>query len=263
MIPRVHFTGKFWTVPVALIALIAFLGCRDTSGQATVRVLIDHSDSTHLTPIDLVKERILEDARALDRRSEHMIILGRVRDTENPDDADSTAIPLRVPSRHCPLLKRPCRELNRKWRRFEARLGHHIATLFKGGVQPRSYILRATALRWPKATCDTNCRLWIVSDMLENSGSGEESYRINFYDIPVPSFDSLRTVIMDKWGFPENLGGSKVIIHRLKRCPSSGGLQQDHETFKIFWDNYFRDVTRGIFPEWSNIPIGGDCPKEP
>jgi len=94
-------------------------------------------------------------------------------------------------------------------------------------------------------------RLWVVSDMLENSSV------IDMYDLPIPIFEDIKNKIERIYGFPEKIGSTTVFL--LNRCGDGGEIQETNP-FKSFWEDYFSHVTDNK-PIWKDIP-SGSCESE-
>ena len=259
-----------WVVPPIILGV---MGCgRSEVPSMTIRILIDHSDSLDAFQAQSVQNTVLASldslsdvfaATKLDSVENHFI-LTLVRDMDTPHEYDSAAARLTLPVRYirCKFSNWPHCGPWKRWNRKNApdpfdsirvEIDQVMDRLLGEGPYKHSYILRSLALP-QKNPCRKNCRIWVVSDLLENSVIGNT--RVNFYK-HIPPYDSLRAQIVNTWGLPK-VDSVKVPIFWLKRCPDEGGRMQDTPAFKEFWDDYFRDVT-GTAPDWKLIPAGKVC----
>ena len=120
-----------------------------------------------------------------------------------------------------------------------------LDSLLAGGEAPRSPIVESiTALRVKSSgvfcTAEKPCRLWIVSDMLQNS------IWVDFYE----GQGSLNGSVRPEW--VPNLSGWQVEIRRVSRCAEKGGNIQDTQEFTQFWERYFREANSDTLV-WNNL----------
>ncbi len=248
------------TIPymaILSIVIAGVFGCKEKNGGATVRIVVDHSDVLDAYQVREVKNRLLDRlyaTPALSRKIKHTIILSQVRETETPEKTDSLAVRHTFPRRTCPWYQWPCKSLEQDSLLARYAIESTIDSLVRRPPTRKSYILRSLALPQVKP-CKTSCILWIMSDMLENSGWG------SFYPPNnIPQFSAVRNQIRRQWGLPENLQGSTSVIFKLNRCSTEGGNAQSAPEYEEFWNAYFMYVT-GNEPDWVDISIGKDCPK--
>ena len=110
-----------------------------------------------------------------------------------------------------------------------------LDSLLSGGESDQSPILEsitAFGVEVAKLQCtpEKSCRLWIISDMLQNSRT------LSFYD----DLQGLDSPIRNEW--VPDLRGWQVEVRRAARCAEKGGTIQDTPEFKEFWERYFKEA---------------------